>query len=125
VNAKYVAAFHTLACAQPVPCLDCVGASNPSIGARCESGHCQVFDVGKVPEITGCTTGADCRLRKGLDCCECGGSGAWVAVKTQGEAALSSLVCAADSACDECLPVPPAGLIAGCSGGICQVESSD
>lgn len=117
VNPMYIDAFHAATCPVPTPCPACVMTNNPYIGARCVGTRCQPFDTRSTPEFSRCASNADCRLRKGLDCCECGSPGEWTAVSLSGASALSSAQCAPQMPCAACLPVPPANLTAVCTGG--------
>ena len=82
LNTKQVQAYHQEKCPVPVPCPACLQGANPNIAARCDSGHCKVFDVRQVPEYSACTSHSDCHLRSGLGCCVCNGpdSAAWVSL---------------------------------------------
>jgi hypothetical protein len=121
VNSTYTDAFRAFTCPVPTPCPKCATAPNPYIGARCVSSHCQAFDTRQVPEFSMCTVNDDCRLRKGLDCCECGSTGEWTAVSFAGEAALDQAVCAPMTGCLDCLPVPPPSTTAVCVQGHCEI----
>jgi hypothetical protein len=121
VNSKYIDAFKTFTCPVPMPCPRCATAPNPYIGARCVNSRCQAFDTRQVPEFSKCALASDCRLRKGLECCECGSLDDWTAVSIAGQAALTATVCAPMSACPDCAPQPPANMKAVCNGGHCEV----
>ncbi|HEX9294923.1 MAG TPA: hypothetical protein VF881_03790 [Polyangiaceae bacterium] len=121
VNASYVEAYQAATCPVPMPCPRCATVPNVYFAARCVGTHCQAFDVRQVPELSACSVDGDCRLRLGLDCCECGSLGQWTAVSLSGLAALGTTVCAPDTACDDCAPTPPAGTTPICSGGHCEV----
>jgi hypothetical protein len=102
-----------------LPCPACASAPNPNLGARCVEGRCQVFDVQRVPEYSSCQSNGDCVLRNGVECCECGGDG-WVAVSRTGGTALVQAMCAPNSACAGCAPVPPPALITTCFQNACS-----
>ena len=126
VNAMFASDFHSLQCSTPVACPNCAGIENPNIAARCVSGKCEAFDVRKVPEFSACDAQNTCQLRLGLGCCVCGAGGGassqpWVAVSGSGEGALTQAECAPNTACADCLPVPPDNLLAACMSGVCQV----
>jgi hypothetical protein len=123
VNAKSVQQFRQQICPFPPPCDPCIPAPKPFFGARCTNGRCEVFDVRQVPEFSKCGVDGDCRLRKGLDCCECGAPGEWTAVSNSGEAPLSQAVCAPMTACDDCAPTPPPGLKAVCTMNHCDLAA--
>jgi len=124
LNAKQVQAYHQEKCPLPVPCPACAQGTNPNIAARCDSGHCKVFDVTKVSEYSGCSTDSDCHLRSGLGCCVCNGpdSAAWVSVNQSGEQAISKIMCAPMTGCAACVPVPPPGYAAFCNVGVCGIK---
>jgi hypothetical protein len=124
VNTKRVQDFRSQLCPMPVACpaIACPQAINPNIAARCIAGHCQAFDVRKVPEYSACDTMADCHLRMGLGCCTCGaGTGGWVAVSKSGEQGITSAQCGPDTACPDCAAIPPPMTIAACTNHVCQV----
>jgi hypothetical protein len=125
VNTKRVQDFHSQQCPNPVVCpaIACpVAPPNPGIAARCVAGKCQAFDVTKVPEFSACGPDNDCHLRAGLGCCICGAANSgWVAVSKTGEQAISAAECAPNTACLDCLPVPPARTLASCTNHVCQV----
>jgi hypothetical protein len=122
VNASRLSEFRAAVCPMPVPCPRCAAFPNLYIGARCVNARCESFDVRKVPDFSACTSDADCRLRKGLECCECGAMGEWTAVSVKGQMALPDAVCAPGAACDACAPVPPQSLIAVCNAGHCETS---
>jgi hypothetical protein len=125
VNIKHVDEFRMRQCSVPIACpaIACLNdGTGANIGARCVAGQCQVFDVRKVPEYSACNMDTDCHLRLGLSCCTCGGnSGGWVAVSSGGEQGIAAAECAPDTACPDCLPVPPAKTLASCNNHVCQV----
>jgi hypothetical protein len=121
VNPKYTDAFRAFTCPVPEPCPRCATAPNPYIGARCVSSHCQAFDTRQVPEFSKCTVDTDCRLRKGLDCCECNSDGQWTAISVAGQAALTAAECAPMTGCADCLPVPPTNAKAACVQNHCEI----
>jgi len=123
VNRQRLDSFRAATCPVPAPCLACVMAPNPYIGARCDGTRCQVFDLRSTPEFSKCAVDSDCRLRKGLDCCECGSLGEWTAVSVAGQPALSGALCAPNTGCADCLPLPPPGTTAVCIGGHCEVAT--
>jgi hypothetical protein len=122
VNRGQVDAFRKANCPVALPCPACAGVANPDIGAECVSSRCQLFDVKTTPAFSACMTPADCVLRLGLDCCECGSMGGWVSVSHAGEKALSQAVCAPNTACAECAPVPPKDDLPQCSAGFCNIS---
>jgi hypothetical protein len=121
VNPQYTDAFRMWTCPVPVPCPRCATGINPYIGALCAGTHCKPFDTRQMPEFSKCAAETDCRLRKGLDCCECGSQGQWTAVSVMGQAALGAAVCAPMTGCLDCLPVPPPGMKAVCVQDHCEV----
>jgi hypothetical protein len=123
VNPKYTDVFRAWTCPMPTPCPRCATSINPYIGALCSGTHCKAFDSRNVPEFSKCTTETDCRLRKGLDCCECGSQGPWTAVSIDGLAALNAAVCAPMTGCADCAPIPPAGTKAVCVQGHCEISA--
>jgi hypothetical protein len=121
VNPKYTDAFKMAVCPVPMPCPRCATGINPYIGARCGGAHCQAFDSRLVPEFSKCGADTECRLRNGLECCECNSQGSWTAVSIAGQAALNAAVCAPNTGCPDCAPVPPAGAKAVCIQGHCEI----
>jgi len=122
VNSMYLDAFKVATCPVPMICPACSTTANPNIAARCVANRCEAFDIRKVPDYSSCAVDGDCRLRKGLTCCECGSMEDWVAAHVSSEAALSAALCVAGTACLPCAPVPPVGMRAVCKAGYCQVE---
>ena len=122
VNSMYLDAFKMATCPVPMVCPACPTGNNPNIAARCVTNRCEAFDIRKVPEYSGCAVDGDCRLRKGLACCECGAMDDWVAPNVSSEPALSAALCVAGTVCPPCAPVPPVGMRAVCKVGTCQVE---
>jgi hypothetical protein len=124
VNTKRVDDFNSQKCPLPVACpaIACLPAMNQNIAARCVAGHCQAFDVRKVPEYSACMGDTDCHLRAGLGCCICGAANAgWVALNKSGEQGISDAECAPNTGCLDCLPVPPPRTLAACTNHVCQV----
>jgi hypothetical protein len=120
-NARYVTEFRAATCPMPLPCPDCGGYPNDHITARCAAGRCEAIDIRRTPEITGCSADTDCRVRLGLECCECSSTGAWAAIAVKGESALAAAVCPANFGCDACVPQPPKDLVPACVNGVCEI----
>jgi hypothetical protein len=116
----------TLSCDQR-----CSTLPAPYLIPRCESGRCEVIDLGQRPESE-CATVGDCSLRV-RECCECGGNtavDAVIALPHGSFSAYQALVCDEPApTCDACLPsYPPTeglGLIAQmqCRDGHCTAEA--
>jgi hypothetical protein len=121
VNAKYLSQFRQEVCPVQPPCVPCVPAPRPFFAARCMAGRCEAIDIRQVPELSKCANDTECRLRKGLDCCECGASGAFTSVSIYGQMALGALVCPPMTGCAECAPTPPANLKAVCLMNHCDL----
>jgi hypothetical protein len=121
VNAKYLSQFREEVCPVQLPCPPCVPAPRPFFAARCTAGRCEAIDIRQVPELSKCANDGECRLRKGLDCCECGASGDWTSVSIYGQMALGALVCPPMTGCAECAPIPPADLRAVCLMNHCDL----
>jgi hypothetical protein len=105
-------------------CPACIGFDYGNIGARCVSGKCQVFDVRKEKELSGCTDLSECTLRHGVRCCEGCSSNELVSVSLKGETILPTQVCPADGSrppCPECAPQPDPNAKAACVQGTCRV----
>jgi hypothetical protein len=123
INSSKRAAFTQKTCGpNPAPCPPCVGEIDPHLMARCEGGKCRAIDVRQDPSYTGCASNADCRLRKGLACCQCEASGGWVALNEKGHNQVSADTCAPGSICPRCAPVPPVGMSAVCQSGVCEAR---
>ncbi len=116
-----VSAHYEDVCTDPVACPDCPSALNPDLFAYCDAGLCQGADV-KGDPLGGCGSNADCKLRLGLECCECGNeNGILTAIPIAYEQKLQELVCDSDFGCPECAPVYPADTEAWCEAGHCVV----
>ncbi|HMA97225.1 MAG TPA: hypothetical protein VKP30_31285 [Polyangiaceae bacterium] len=119
VNTRYT---EVNTCAEDVACGPCqtfTGAlTAPSFSATCVVGECQIFDVREQPE-SACTVDTDCRLRRGLDCCEDCSAEPWVAVNVN--AAVGQDRCTASSNCAPCASLPPRNLVPQCVAGHCAV----
>jgi len=107
-------------CAEPIACPDCPTAPNPHLFAYCDAGVCKGAAVTDDP-AGGCEAHSECKLRMGLDCCECGSQGPVTAIPIAYEATLQDLVCGDDYGCPECAPVYPTGAEAQCEQGHCVV----
>lgn len=93
----------------------------PYYGATCTNQRCELMDV-RDTELGTCAADGDCRLRRGLECCECGGDGPWVAISNQ-PLAVANLLCGAPLACDQtCDRSPPEDLRASCVAGRCLIS---
>lgn len=105
------------------PCADHEGPpERPYYGATCANQRCELVDV-RETELGSCVADSDCRLRRGLECCECDSSGPWVAVANQ-PLAVANLLCGAPVSCDQtCDRTPPEDLQATCFEGRCVVSS--
>ncbi|MBW2453854.1 MAG: hypothetical protein JRI68_05065 [Deltaproteobacteria bacterium] len=107
-------------CAEPIGCPDCPSAPNPHLFAYCDAGLCKGAAVTDDPQGS-CQDNTDCKLRMGLDCCECGSQGPITAIPVAYEPKLQELVCDGDYGCPECAPVYPSGAEAWCEQGECIV----
>lgn len=88
----------------------------------CLAGQCGVADL-RSDSVTACRTHDDCRLRRGIDCCESCSDDVLIAVRNDGS--FEKLVCGnAPRACPECAPAPVTGAIAACVNDHCQVAYS-
>jgi hypothetical protein len=126
INSSKRAEFSKQVCsAMPTPCPPCVPYVDPHFMARCESRRCRGIDIRSDPTYTKCGSHQECRLRKGLACCECGATGEWVAVSHLGNMLIQADACASGSVCPGCVPVPPDLHHALCLNGVCThvVES--
>jgi hypothetical protein len=121
INTTKTDAYRRQVCGvPPIACPPCVGSIDPHLVARCEAGRCRGFDVRTDPTYTGCATNDQCILRKGLACCECQATGEWVALNGTGSKKIVNDVCAPNTACPGCVPVPPPMTTAVCRAGICE-----
>jgi hypothetical protein len=111
--------------AQPRPLVDCGPCAEVTEAERtgqyffprCEAGACTLKDLRQDP-ATECTTGEDCWLRDGADCCSgCDGEG-YVAINS-----TDFLGSCSEQACPRCASAVPEGLAARCnpSSGRCEV----
>ena len=112
-------------CADPVSCPDCPVQPNPNLFAYCDAGVCKGVDITNDP-LGGCLSPSDCKLRLGLECCECGYDGGLLtAIPIAYEQKLQALVCEPDFGCPECAPVYPMGAEPWCEEGHCVVIYMD
>lgn len=124
IRASRAADHMAFVCPDPggTDCPDCVTFDNPSLGARCEAGRCQGYDVRRLP-LSECASDAQCRVRT-RDCCECGGAtdrASLVAVRV-GSDDYATLICD-DLACPECAPAYPSSVEAFCApDGHCDLR---
>lgn len=112
-----------MVCPEPTPCPACVMGFNPNLGATCNAGTCEGFDLTTSP-ITECVDDVDCRVRA-RDCCECGADTSFsnlIGIRTDASAEYESLVCPSDIACLECAPAYPDDVRAFCDAGRCSLE---
>jgi len=106
-----------------IPCPDCeAGTRSPYLFVTCEksleeSPHCAGYDA-RQHAITECTQDSDCRLRRGLSCCEC--SGEIVAVNVSAD--IEALTCDSGGCTADCDPPGfPALAVPICVSGRCAV----
>jgi hypothetical protein len=119
VNYALINSYHAKLCKDVTTCPACKEQPNPSLSAFCRGGQCQVIDVHQ-DTISGCTTDADCVLRQGNQCCDCGTADAsqYVAISAAGQAEFESQVCGHGvGACTKgCAGAPPSTIGAVCDG---------
>ncbi|MEZ4219612.1 MAG: pentapeptide repeat-containing protein [Polyangiaceae bacterium] len=117
VNQKY-----TAECSCGGPICDCAVAPNPNLGATCQAGSCEGFDVRKSDPMSGCTKDEDCTLRMGVSCCEGCGSNDWDLVAVNNSGALQKAVCPSGPVgCPACAPIYPDNKKAACIQQHCAV----
>lgn len=81
--------------------------------AVCAQGTCSVIDV-RGASFTSCSTGTECTLRAGVDCCpHCEQSG-WVPVNK------TATFCDVATVCPPCASAPPPELQTLCQAGTCR-----
>ena len=125
VNAQWLDEYRAATCNQGVACGACAdyeGApERPWYGAKCEAGHCVVFDA-RVAAT--CTDSSQCRLRNGVGCCEgCGATSAQDLVAISSLETLEAEACSsAETGCPACDPQYPPGAEAVCVEGLCAVD---
>jgi len=93
----------------------------PYYGARCVNERCQLFDV-RETDLLSCESDADCSVRLGLSCCQCGSADVpvAVAVNRQKFAAMSAeLLDCAPGQCPQC-DERPKWPLAACVEGRCR-----
>ncbi len=115
-----VAAHVQDVCAGLVDCPDCPSMPNPHLFAYCDAGLCKGATVTDDAQ-GGCQDSTDCKLRVGLDCCECGAEGPLTAIPIAYEPKLQELVCDGDYGCPECAPAYPSDAEPYCDQGACVV----
>ncbi len=109
----------------PIGCPTCVSFPNPNLFAYCDAGQCMGVDVTS-HSFGECTEPADCKLRWGLGCCECGNEGGGLtAIPVTFEPQLEGLVCDPGMGCPECAPGYPDDAMATCDAGHCMVMYLD
>ncbi len=102
-------------------CAQQTGLGDGSIVATCRGGRCEVVDV-REDTIGACRVDADCSVRTKA-CCECNApTGDTELVAVSDPNAYARLVCAANSACPDCLPRYPADIRAVCINGRCELK---
>jgi len=112
-------------CVDSEGCPICYSEPNPDLFAYCEAGLCKGADV-KGDPLGGCVGASDCKLRLGLECCECGNEdGLLTAIPIAYEQKLQELVCEPGFGCPECAPVYPIGAEPWCEAGHCVVMYMD
>jgi hypothetical protein len=113
--------YSDMGCDDLPACPPCVGPPNPDLFAYCEGGQCVEADMGVHP-LNECAVDADCKLRYGLACCECGAEGLGLtAIPVNAQDDLAALVCKPDQGCLECAPTYPANASPFCDAGRCTV----
>ena len=119
-----VEAHRAAVCPDPAaePCPKCPTGLDPTLFAYCdlEVGSCKGARLGDT-RFAECSQASDCVLRLGLECCECGSSGDWVAVAGAKLGELQGVLCSPSDACAECQPQPPPEYSATCNAGRCEV----
>ena len=122
IHKQHAGDFFNLTCDDPnVGCPECASASNPNLFATCRSGQCLGHDVREHP-FSECQVQDDCKLRFGLECCECGSDYLGVtAIRKDAEALLVEAVCVPQQGCDDCVPTTPPSTYAECIAGHCAV----
>jgi len=112
-------AFRKEICGNMAPCPPCVGTVAPNLMAVCDAGRCRGIDIQSDPTYTKCGGDQDCTLRSGLACCECPEMGEWVAISFAGSMLVKSQVCAPNTSCQKCTPIPPPETRPICRNGVC------
>jgi hypothetical protein len=107
IDASQASAFHSATCPAPEPCPNCATIPDPNYLAACRSGECTAIDL-RNDAMSACATDADCRLRWGGECCECGAAPyQLVALASASEPALDAILCAPATSCTRhCAPMP-------------------
>jgi hypothetical protein len=107
IDATQAGAFRSATCTAPMPCPNCASIPDPNFVAACRSGSCTAIDL-RTDAISACTTDADCRLRWGGDCCECGAPlYDLISIASANEAQLDAILCAPATTCTRhCAPSP-------------------
>lgn len=121
INQAQSQAHFDATCTEDDPiCPGCATMPNPNVFAYCDMGTCVGVDM-TTSDFNECETQDDCRLRNGLECCECGSGQGWTAVPNDFVGTLGGLVCPPDSGCPECEPQPPEDAVALCTEGRCVI----
>lgn len=120
------AAHQHAVCPAPDPaCPDCVVMDDPNLGATCNAGRCEEYDVRQLP-LSACTSDDACVLRT-RDCCECGASTDptnLVAIRGDARVEYASLLCDDLGACPPCEPIYPTDVEAYCADdGHCAIRA--
>ncbi len=106
-----------------VDCQDCddpVLSELSNLAAICRDGACAAIDV-RQDLVSECRVDADCHLRWGTACCQCGSGDPQTLVAVVAD--FDSWVCKADGCLDKCAPPEiPANAHAACVAGHCTVE---
>jgi hypothetical protein len=119
-----VDAHRAAVCPDPAaePCPKCPTVIDSTLFAYCDldAGACKGARLDDT-RFSECTKPSDCVLRLGLECCECGSTGDWVAVANAKLGELQQVLCTVDEACAKCQPQPPPEYSATCNAGRCEV----
>jgi hypothetical protein len=118
IHASQRDAFRKQICGDMAPCPPCEGRVAPNLMAVCDAGRCRGIDIQSDPTYTKCSGDQDCTLRSGLACCECSEM-EWVAISQAGRILLKDQVCAPNTSCPKCLPMPPLDTRPICRNGVC------
>jgi hypothetical protein len=125
INTEGREAHSVAVCDEPDPtCPGCPSQLNPWIGATCDGGACNEFDLREDP-ITECTSDEECVLRS-IGCCECGANTepeALISIRLDSVSDYTGRVCDPDATCSGCVPVYPGWVESACSDeGRCYVS---
>jgi hypothetical protein len=102
------------------PCAEAPDGTQKYFMPECDGGLCSVLDL-RQSRYTACTTDADCRLRRGHECCESCSISELLSVRKDND--FEAFLCGGEPvACEACEPEPISALAICGEDGHCAVN---